>query len=323
MRDQFSREITYLRISITDKCNLRCTYCMGEPAACRKELSAGEPAACRKELSAGKIVEITESAVALGIHKIRITGGEPLVRPDVIEICRRIHAIPGVEELALTTNGVLLERYAHKLKEAGVARLNISLDTLDEKKYECITGGGRLSVVLGGIEAARAAGLLPLKINVVLLKDFNEDEIAAFVEWTRREPVEVRFIELMPIGAGIGRKEQFLSGEAVLRAVPELVPQGDSGVAHLYRLPGGAGQVGLIRPVSCHFCSTCNRIRLTCDGHLKPCLHFSEEIALGHLKGAELREAVARAISQKPMEHEDFRKGKISGAGRSMREIGG
>lgn len=340
MKDQFLREISYLRISITDRCNLCCTYCMGDEATEGKECPESE-ALCsgreeltvdaatasdnRKapELTVEELAEITEAAVSLGIHKVRITGGEPLMRPDVVEICERIHAIPGVEELVLTTNGVLLKQYADKLKRAGVSRLNISLDTLKEERYRAITRRGDLKTVLAGIEAAKSAGLLPIKLNVVLLKGMNEDEIPAFVELTRAEPMEVRFIELMPIGAGIGKKEQYLSGEAVLKAVPELLPDTDSGVARLYRLTDGQGRVGLISPVSCHFCPTCNRIRLTCDGHLKPCLHASREIDIRHLRGQELREAMKEAIVQKPMEHEDFKKGEISGAGRSMREIGG
>lgn len=274
-------------------------------------------------LTPEEIQEIVEEAVSLGIHKIRITGGEPLVRPDVVEICQRIHGISGVRELTLTTNAVFLEQYAGKLKEAGVNRLNISLDTMDPGKYRSITGRGNLESVLRGIEAAKAAGLLPVKINVVLLKDFTEEEIPAFVEMTRGEPVEVRFIELMPIGAGIGKEDRFLSGEAVLKCVPELMPEKDSGVARLYRLADGVGRVGLIRPVSRHFCPSCNRIRLTCDGHFKPCLHSLEEIDIRGLHGIELREVIKQAIFCKPMEHEDFQAGKVTGSGRGMHEIGG
>lgn len=338
MKDRFLREISYLRISITEKCNLCCTYCMGDQVGegqeclesdvmCPGREQSGDTkdsgSRTAPELTVEELEEITEAAVSLGIHKIRITGGEPLMRPDVVEICERIHAIPGVKELVLTTNGVLLKQYADKLKRAGVSRLNISLDTLREDRYRAITRRGDIKTVLEGIQGAKAAGLLPIKLNVVLLKGINEDEISDFVELTRAEPMEVRFIELMPIGAGIGSKEQYLSGEAVLQAVPELVPDGNGGVAQLYRLPEGKGRVGIISPVSRHFCPTCNRIRLTCDGHLKPCLHTSHEIDIRHLRGMELREAMRGAILQKPMEHEDFKEGKISGAGRSMREIGG
>lgn len=320
MRDRFQREISYLRISITDKCNLRCTYCMGEEGQvpeCRQMLLEGElsPLECR---------EIARAAAALGIRKIRITGGEPLVRPDVAEICAYIHQIEGIEELTLTTNGIFLETYAQELQQAGVGRVNISLDTLNEEKYHRITRKGNIQAVLRGIEEAKRVGLLPIKINVVLLKDFNEDEIEAFVRLTRQEPVEVRFIELMPIGAG---KEQtlgsFLPGETVLSRVPELVPVEDSGVARLYRLPEGAGRVGLIRPVSRHFCPSCNRIRVTSDGKIKPCLHSREEINIRGLSGAALEKVMEEAIWNKPMEHVDFQEGQVSGSGRSMNQIGG
>lgn len=342
MKDKFSREISYLRISITEKCNLCCTYCMGDDlsaefgneAEAGETLSADENRALKAEkspewegregeLTPEEIAEITEAAVSLGIRKVRITGGEPLVRPDVVEVCEKIHAIPGVEELTLTTNGILLKEYAKKLKAAGVSRLNISLDTLDQEKYRQITRWGSLRDVLDGIEAARDVDLAPIKINVVLLKNFNEDEIVSFVELTRKEPIEVRFIELMPIGAGIGRAEQYLPGEMVLQKVPELTRQEDSGVACLYRLVDGVGRVGLIRPVSRHFCPACNRIRLTSDGHLRPCLHSSEEIDIRHLHGAALREAIKQAILCKPMEHEDFSGGKVSGSTRGMNQIGG
>ncbi len=337
MKDRFGREISYMRISITDKCNLRCTYCMGEDShddsdnqkpECLKRTGNQKPECLlgsgNRELSVDEIAEIVEAAVECGIHKIRITGGEPLVRPDVVEICRRIHAIEGVEELTLTTNGIFLEKYAGPLKEAGVSRLNISLDTLDAEKYRSITQRGNIQAVLRGIEAAREVGLLPIKINVVLLKDFNEDEIKSFVNLTKNQPIEVRFIELMPIGAGIEQgAEHYLKGEVVLEKVPELMPAEESGVAKLYRLPNGVGKVGLIRPVSRHFCPSCNRIRLTSDGLLKPCLHFEEEIDIRHLHGVELKLALEQAILRKPMEHEDFTGDKVSRSARDMYQIGG
>lgn len=336
-----------MRISITEKCNLRCSYCMGEEEQKPDNLgqeqqveSFGQEQQAESfgqgkhleysgrrvsaELSADEIAEIVEAAVACGITKFRITGGEPLVRPDVVEIIRRIHRVGGVKELTLTTNGIFLEKYARALKEAGISRINISLDTLDAEKYKSITKKGNLKAVLKGIEAAKEAGLLPIKVNVVLLKDFNEDEIRAFVNLTEDQPIEVRFIELMPIGAGIEQEEKhFLPGEEVLNKVPELIPVEDSGVARMYRLPAGIGKVGLIRPVSRHFCSGCNRIRLTCDGKIKPCLHFEEEIDIRHLHGVELKRTLEQAILSKPMEHEDFSHGKESRSKRSMHQIGG
>ncbi len=328
MKDGFGREISYMRISITERCNLRCWYCRGEqvqPECAVQEHQSNMPPVSVQdtELSPQSFAEIVEAAVQLGIHKIRITGGEPLVRPEAVEICQRIHGIPGVEELALTTNGVLLEGCAAQLKHAGVSRVNISLDTLRADRYHAVTAGGDIQAVFRGIKEAVAVGLLPIKINVVLMKEINEDEIVSFVNLTKTAPIEVRFIERMPMaGAGQGA-EHDLPGEAVLLRVPDLIPEKDSGVARLYRLPGSMGRVGLICPVSSHFCSSCNRIRLTSDGHIKPCLHFEEEIDIAHLHGVELREALRQAIQGKPMEHEDFRRGKVSRAGRSMNQIGG
>ena len=352
MKDGFGREISYMRVSITEKCNLRCIYCAGcaEQPGCAAdpgtegrhfpESSGAEmnpdrhfPESSGAELSPAELEEIVEAAVSLGIRKIRITGGEPLVRPEVLEICERIHGIPGVEELTLTTNGVLFQQYADKLKKAGVSRVNISLDTLRRDRYHAVTGGD-IQAVFRGIRAAWEAGLVPVKINVVLMKGVNEDEIDSFVELARTEPVEVRFIELMPMTGGNSWEVQhFLSGEEVLAKAPGLIPI-EAGshracdvikgsVARLYRSPGGVGRVGLISPVSSHFCPSCNRIRLTSDGHIRSCLYFEEEIDIYHLHGVELREALKRAILTKPMEHENLRQGKVGGSGRSMNRIGG
>lgn len=314
MKDPFGREITYLRISVTEKCNLCCTYCREEDSV----------KTCGDSLSADEIAEITEAAAALGITKIRITGGEPLLRRDVTEVCRRIREVKGIEELVLTTNGILLEQYAFPLKKAGVGRLNISLDTLREDRYRRITKCGNIEAVFRGIQAAAQAGFPPVKLNVVLQKGVNEDEIEDFVSLTGKYPLEVRFIECMPIGAEKNRKEgHFLAGEEVLYRVPALIPAGECGVARQYRLPDGIGRVGLICPVSRQFCASCNRIRLTCDGKIKPCLHSGEEIDLRYLHGAELADAIKQAILLKPMEHDEFSHGKKSSAKREMYQIGG
>ena len=315
MKDQFKREITYLRVSVTDLCNLRCLYCMPE-GVCQK----------RHEdiLSFEEIAEIVAAAASLGVRKVRVTGGEPLVRRGVTELCRMIAAVPGIEELALTTNGVLLPRYAGELKEAGVTRVNISIDSLDPAKYRAITGGGELAAALDGVRAAREAGLSPLKLNTVLIGGFNDGEIADFVELTRAEPIELRFIELMPMGGRFG-PEAYLPGSAVLERVPELipVPEEGGGVARLYRLPGGAGRVGLISPLSRHFCATCNRLRLTSEGNLKPCLHSNQEIPVRGKHGAELTETLRRAIYEKPQMHGALDAEHMSEAGRTMNTIGG
>ncbi len=314
MKDQFDREITYLRISITDLCNLRCRYCMPD-GVCRK----------RHEdiLSFEEIEEIASAAARLGVRKLRVTGGEPLVRRGCVDLCRMLAAIDGIEELDLTTNGTLLPRYAKDLKAAGVTRVNVSVDSLDPEKYAAITGGGVLQEALEGIRAAQEAGLAPLKLNVVLIGGFNDDEIPAFVELTRQMPIELRFIELMPMGGHFG-PEAYLPGDAVLQRVPALSPLPDTGgVARLYRLPEGLGRVGLISPLSRHFCASCNRLRLTSEGHLKPCLHSAQEINVRGLHGEELMETLRNAIHAKPRMHGVLDAEHRSEAGRTMNTIGG
>lgn len=317
MKDQFEREITYLRVSITDRCNLRCRYCMPEEGVCK--------VLHQDILSYEEIEEIVQAAAELGITKVRVTGGEPLVRPGCPALCRKLARVPGIHEVTLTTNGVLLENQAEALKEAGVSRVNVSLDTLDREKYKTITRGGDISQVLRGIEKAREVGLTPLKINAVLIGGFNDDEIPAFVELTRNHPVELRFIELMPMGPGAEYGEAaYLPGQTVLERVPELqaLPQ-EVGVARLYRLPGGQGQVGLISPLSRHFCGSCNRLRLTAEGALKPCLHSSQEISLRGLHGEALKQAILEAVAAKPKMHGTLDACHSSEAGRTMNTIGG
>lgn len=314
MKDRFNREISYLRVSVTDLCNLRCRYCMPD-GVCQK----------RHEdiLSFEEIAEIVEAAAGLGIRKVRVTGGEPLVRRGCVELCRMIASVPGVEEVDLTTNGTLLEKYARDLKAAGVDRVNISIDSLVPEKYAEITGGGRLGDALAGIMAAEEAGLLPIKLNCVLIGGFNDDEIPAFAELTRTQPLELRFIELMPMGGRFG-KDAYLPGSVVLERVPALAPlPEDGGVARLYKLPDGRGRVGLISPVSRHFCGSCNRLRLTSEGALKPCLHSGQEIRVRGLHGDELIETIRRAIFAKPQMHGALDAEHESGAGRSMNTIGG
>jgi len=317
MKDSFGREITYLRVSLTDLCNLRCVYCMPPEGAKKLEH--------RDILSFEEIEEIAREAVSLGVRKIRLTGGEPLVRRGMVELCRRLRAIPGLGELDLTTNGILLPEMAADLKAAGVDRVNISLDTLDADKYRRVTRGGSLEKALAGIQAAKAAGLCPIKLNCVLIGGFNDDEIPALAALTVDEPVEVRFIELMPIGdvEGFG-PEAYLPCEAVLERLPRLVPAEGSGrVAERYRLPGAAGAVGLIRPLSHSFCAYCDRLRLTADGQLKPCLHSSEEIPLRGLHGEALRRQLERAILGKPARHGELSPSSRSGSIRDMNQIGG
>lgn len=314
MRDDYGRTIDYLRLSVTDKCNLRCQYCMPE---------AGVPALEHASiLRVEECVAIAQAAVSLGITKIRITGGEPLVRRGILDICKGIGSLPGLRELCLTTNGLLLSRYAQDLRAAGVNRLNISLDTLDPEKYRRITRWGELAEAQAGMEAAEAAGFTNTKINTVLMGGINDDEIPALVELTKNKPYEVRFIELMPMGECANwDKARFLPAEAVLQACPGLAPVPSQGVAERYRMPGYAGTVGLIRPLSHRFCGDCNRLRVTADGMLKPCLHSNTEISLRGLAGEALLAALKAGITQKPMRHHMAERG--SDTERTMNRIGG
>ena len=312
MQDGSAREITYLRLSATSLCNLRCRYCMPAEGAPERP--------CAEICTIGELSEIARQAAALGIRKVRITGGEPLVRRGIVTLCRDIAALEGVEELCLTTNGTALPQFAAPLRAAGVTRLNVSLDTLRPDRFAHITRTGRIEQVFEGLQAAAAAGFTGTKLNVVLLKGFNEDEIPAFVDLARRYPLEVRFIELMPIGEGV--HAGFLPASAVLEACPELEAAGASGSARRYRVPGGMGAVGLIEPLSHRFCHRCDRIRVTADGKLKPCLHSGQEITLRGLSGGALRDAIRMGIASKPPRHFLPEEGH-SGAGRTMNQIGG
>lgn len=315
MNDTLGRKITYLRLSVTDLCDLRCIYCMPEH---------GVPKRAHSEIcSLEELCDMAAAAVSLGVRKVRITGGEPLVRRGVVSLCRMLCALPGLEELCLTTNGVRLPELAAPLREAGVDRLNISLDTLRPERYRSITRIGELSSVLRGLDAAEAAGFSHTKLNCVLMGGVNDDEIEDFVRLTQARPLSVRFIELMPMGAcAKWEKARFLPAGAVLDRVPELEPAGTDGVSRLYRIPGAAGTVGLIEPMSHAFCAECSRIRITADGKLKPCLHADTEIALRGLHGEALLDAIRQGIARKPERHALTRGGE-SHAGRCMSEIGG
>jgi len=270
-----------------------------------------------------EIVEIVRAAAKCGISKVRVTGGEPLVRSGIVEICRKISEIEGIRELCLTTNGILLPKYADELKAAGVTRLNISLDSLDPETYKEITRTGTLEGALDGVNAALATGFGAIKINAVLMGGVNDGDILALLEMTRRHNANVRFIEIMPIGECADWAEsRFMSASRVLEIAPELRGDGADGVAKLYKLPGGLGTVGLISPISSHFCPTCNRIRVAADGKLKPCLHSAEEINLRGLRGKELEGVIRSAILRKPQKHK-LDVGEISASARNMNAIGG
>ena len=314
MMDQYGRTIDYLRLSVTDLCNYRCRYCM--PAEGVEKGPHGSV------LTVEELVEIGEAAVKLGVRKIRLTGGEPLVRRGILDICRGLRAIPELKELCLTTNGSLLPELAQPLREAGVDRLNISLDTLKPERFQEITRRGTLDEVMKGIKAAEDAGFQNLKLDTVLMGGVNDDEIGDFLALTMEHPWEVRFIELMAMGpCAAWPKERFLPVTEVLRRFPQLEKIRPNGVARRYRLPGAVGTAGLIAPVSYEFCGDCRRIRVTADGRLKGCLHSREEIPLRGLHGDALTEAIRRGILQKPRQHHLTE--HASDTPRTMNQIGG
>jgi len=317
MTDRLGRDITYLRVSVTDKCNLRCRYCMPEEGVCKKSHA--------QMLTEDEIITAVEAAAALGITKLRFTGGEPLVKKNIVSICRRAAAVGGIEEVCLTTNGIRLPELAVPLKEAGVSRLNLSLDTLNEEKYAYITRIGKLEDFYAGLDAALKAGFEKIKINSVLIGGFNEADIPQLAELTRKYPVDMRFIEMMPMyDSGDFDEKAFIPCTRVLEHLPDAVAVAeDDGVAKLYRLPGAKGNIGLISPVSAHFCGQCNRIRLTADGKVKPCLHSSDEYSLKGLDFAGMKQVLQEAIWNKPAWHGDLDALHRSQAGRNMNQIGG
>ena len=314
MLDNYGRTIDYLRLSVTDLCNYRCRYCMPEEGVCKK--------LHEDILRVEEYEEVARAAVACGVKKIRLTGGEPLVRQGIIEICRRLRKIEGLKELCLTTNGSLLPELAKPLRDAGVDRLNISVDTLRPERFAHITRRGRLDEALAGIQAAEDAGFRNLKLNTVLIGGFNDDEIGDFLQLTMEHPWEVRVIELMPMGPCAGWEETcFQPGTIILERFPALKVIDAQGVARRYRLPGAKGTVGLISPLSHEFCGDCRRIRVTADGKLKGCLHAREEISLRGLHGRELEAAIRMGILQKRRQHHLTE--RPSDTPRNMNQIGG
>ena len=315
MIDGEGRRIEYLRLSVTDRCNCRCAYCMPE---------GGVPMLGHADiLSFEELAAVARAAAELGVRKVRLTGGEPLARRGVVDLVRMVAAVPGVDEVAMTTNATLLAPVAGALREAGLSRLNVSLDTLRPDRYAKITRCGRLEDTLAGLDAAREAGFSRTKVNCVLMGGVNDDEVADLAGLARNEAVDVRFIELMPIGPAAGwPRASFVAADAVLDALPGLELLGRDGVAELYRMPGWAGRVGLIRPMSHKFCDGCSRIRVTADGKLKPCLHSAAEIDLRGLGHEGLLAALRAGIAAKPKYHL-MDEGRASDSARDMNEIGG
>lgn len=317
MIDNYGRNINYMRISVTELCNLRCRYCM--PAEGIEKRSHEEM------MSAEETIAAVKAAVSLGISKIRITGGEPLVKRGIVRLCEKIASVDGVNELCITTNGTMLDNFASDLKSAGVNRVNISLDTLDSRKFSYITRLGNIDDVFRGIDAAFEAGFDKVKINTVLMGGFNDDEIEAFVNLTKDRPLDVRFIELMPIGGGMNfERAGFISSEQILLKAPQLENlKLHDGVADMYRLPEAEGRVGLIKTISCGFCGECNKIRLTADGMLKPCLHSDQELCIKGRTVEEMKSIIKQAIYSKPEMRKTLDSDNPSMAGRDMNRIGG
>lgn len=325
MRDQYGRPLRDLRVSLTDRCNLRCVYCMPEDGI------RFRPAA--ELLQDDELVLLIEIAAELGVEKIRLTGGEPTVRPRITGLVRRIAAVPGIRDLAMTTNGMLLESLAAPLAEAGLTRLNVSLDTLDHAKFQRITRGGHVGRVLAGIERAEAAGLLPIKINTVVVRGFNDEDVADLAALTMERPWEVRFIEVMPFGkvagvadAGIVTTDEIRARiEAALGPMEPLDLSG-SAPARTYRLARAEGSIGLISPVSEPFCARCGRIRLTADGKLRLCLlrDDEEDLLTPIRRGAsrdEMKALFAAAAYRRPFGHALAE--KLYPESRVMIQIGG
>lgn len=331
--DNSGREISYLRVSITDRCNYRCIYCKPEE---QFEFIPHE-----EVLRYEEIVEIIKEAVNLGVTKVRITGGEPLVRKGVVDFIKKLREIKKLEDISLTTNGFFLSEYAEKLKDAGLNRVNISLDSLQEEKYKRITRGGSLEKALKGINSALKAGLLPIKINTVLIRGINDDEVEDFVRLTLGRPLNIRFIEFMPSGEELkdNYRDKFISVLEIKESLAEKYSfrpvdiNSGNGPAKYYQIKGGQGTIGFITALSQHFCKTCNRIRLTSEGKLRPCLFSNIEVdikqAIRNAKTDDkiigskiIRNNIEKAISIKPEGHklnekfsnrDSFKMSKIGG----------
>lgn len=305
LKDNYGRKHDYLRISVTDRCNLRCIYCMGPGGV--------DQLPHRDILTYEEILKVVKCGAKMGITKIRITGGEPLVRKNLAHLIKEIANVPGIDDLAITTNGILLPKYAAELQKAGLKRVNISLDTLKPEQYKKITRGGELKQVLEGIDTAIQLGLKPVKINTVLIKGFNDGEINDFLNLARAKNIHVRFIEYMPIGEhDTDYDGHYLPLSYVTESAkheghtlkPVRHPLG-AGPAEYFSFPDSRGSIGLIHSISKHFCSSCNRLRLTADGRLKSCLYWQEEEYVRPLldNPAKLASLLQEVINRKPKEH--------------------
>ena len=299
MTDSFGRKIEYLRLSVTKRCPLRCVYCTDESEKCENELTASQ------------VEKIVRAFAALGITKVRLTGGEPLMRSDIAEIAGRISRTPGIKKLVLTTNGVMLKKYAKQLVENGVSAVNVSLDTLDREKYKALTGCDCLPDVLDGIEEAQKCGMSHIRINSVLIRGQNDDEAEQLILLAKDRKIDVRFIELMPFSDTGENERLIIKGEEILerfpflKPIPTKKPDGEKSVAKYYTADGFQGRIGFINPISEQFCSDCNRIRVLSDGKIRPCLGSDTEIDISDSIDDEekLIEKVRKAILSKPKGH--------------------
>lgn len=326
--DPHNRPINYLRISITDRCNLRCQYCMPKEGVTQFQHA--------EILRYEEILRFSRLAIRKGIEKIRLTGGEPLVRKGVVFLIKELSALEGIQDLSMTTNGILLAECAQALSQAGLKRINVSMDSLDPQTYRKITRGGDLKAVWEGLRAAMAAGLFPIKINVVALAGLNDQDVLEFARLTLEYPFQVRFIEFMPTGGGQEWKEEsFLSCQEIKRKIEAEYPllplengnHSPNGPARIFRLAGGIGAIGFISPISHHFCDSCNRLRLTADGRLRTCLFADKEIDIkGILRSGcndtELEKILEEAIRQKPLRRQPFT-AHLKRCSRPMIQIGG
>lgn len=306
LRDRFGRTIDYVRLSVTDRCDFRCVYCMAEDM---------EFVPRQRILTLEEIARLARAFTNLGTRKIRLTGGEPLVRKDIMSLVREIGAL-GLRDFAMTTNGSQLPRFADELRAAGLHRLNISLDSLDAERFQRITRTGKLSQVMDGIDAAREAGFKAIKLNVVILKGRNEDEIPELVEFARRKQLDISFIEEMPLGVITehDRGESFFSSDQVRETIQhhhELLPTtaDTGGPARYFRIPGSPIKIGFISPHSHNFCSTCNRVRVTAEGRLLLCLGNEHSMDLRNVlrrypdNDGKLHDAIVEAMDLKPERH--------------------
>ena len=324
--DTQNRVINYLRVSVTDRCNLRCIYCMSRDGVDMKARS--------EILSFEELEKIISVAAKSGVSKVRITGGEPLIRKGLIDFISRISKISEIKDLSMTTNGILLKENAFALKAAGLQRVNVSLDTLDPQKYREITENGEIERVWDGIFEAEKAGLLPVKINLVVVRGLNDNELCDFSQLTRKYQYDIRFIEYMPVGAtNYWSKEKFMSSSEILERISkklgELTPleTADHSPATYFKLSNSKGRIGVISPISNHFCSSCNKLRLTSDGRLRACLFSDDEVDLkailrSNCSAENINNLLKEAVLRKPKDH-NLKEGESFLLERTMSQIGG